>query len=49
MGFDRSTRHLELLSDLRVVTALQQQFRYLLLSGSESNRFVVHYNPKLDN
>jgi hypothetical protein len=47
VGLDRSTRHFELFSDLRVVTALEQQLCNLLLSGSESNRFVVHYNPQI--
>ena len=47
MGFYSSTGHLELLGDFRVVTALEQQFRYLLLSGSESNRLIVHYYPHL--
>ena len=47
MGFYSSTGHLELLGDFRVVTALEQQFRYLLLSGSESNRLIVHHYPHL--
>ena len=47
MGLDRSPGHFELLCDFRVVTALEQQFRYLLLSGSESNRLIVHYYPHL--
>jgi len=49
VGLDRSTRHFELFRDLRIVTALEQQFRNLLLSRSESNRLVVHYNPQLNN
>jgi hypothetical protein len=46
VGFHRSTGHLELFGDFRIVTALKQQFRDLLLSGSESNWFIDHYYPR---
>jgi hypothetical protein len=43
VGLYRSSGHLQLFGDFRIVTALKQQFRYLLLSRSESNWFVDHY------
>jgi hypothetical protein len=45
VGFDRSAGHLELFGDFGVVTALEKQFSDLLLSRSQSNRFIVHSVP----
>jgi hypothetical protein len=39
---DRAPSHLELRSYLCVVTALQQQFRNLLLSRAQANRLFLH-------
>jgi hypothetical protein len=39
---DRPTGHLELRSNFRIVTALQQQFRNLLFPGAQANRLFLH-------
>jgi hypothetical protein len=39
---DRTLGHLELMGNLRVVTALEQQFRDLLLTRTQTNKPFLH-------
>jgi hypothetical protein len=39
---DRTPSHLELRGNLCVITALQQQFRNLLLPWAQANRLFLH-------
>ncbi len=45
MSLDGSPRHVQLLGDLGVVTALQEQFNNLLLARSEPNGLFSHQVP----
>jgi hypothetical protein len=45
MSLHGPARHLELAGDFGVVTALQEQFDYLLFPRSEPNGLLRHYYP----
>ena len=47
MGLHRPPRHLQLLCDIRVVAALQEQFHNLLLPRGQTNRLLHHSNISL--
>ena len=47
MRFDRTAGHFELLGNLRVVTALQQQLGNLLLPRPQANRPFLHAPPPI--
>ncbi len=52
MRFDRASGHIELHSDLSVVTALQQQIGNLLLPRAQANRLFLHlgsFPPEVSN
>jgi len=42
VSLHRAARHLKLLGDFAIVTALQQQIRYLLLSKAQLDRLFLH-------
>jgi hypothetical protein len=42
VGLHGSASHVELLGNFRVITALQQQFRDLLLTRTQPDRLLAH-------
>ena len=47
VGFNRSSGHVELGSDLRVITTLQKQVDDLLFSRTEPNSLLLHFVPPI--
>jgi hypothetical protein len=49
VGLDGASGHVELLGDFIVVAALQEQFSYLLFSGTQSDKRLLHacFSPRV--